>query len=505
MKKALLILHFFLMMATYGQNGRVGVNTSKPATSFDIAGMKDSSGNSLPTDMTGLQAPRLTRTELTAKGNTLYGALQTGALVYITDVSGGDTDGPRKNVASPGYYFFDGAAWQNILFSDGCTADSKKGIYNVKCFGAAGNNNTDDTAAIQSAINASGSTGGIVYFPPGEYKVTAAITISSSVILQGATPNTSLIIPYGSFDLFTFTGGSMGAGARDLHILGDNQTGGTCITVSNADRTGFENLIITNPYNAFNIFKANVCSISHCWVNAVKGEYGIKYWGYNSMNSDVLDLDNVQLSGRDGDSQSTGILIDGSIATVDIRHVACVAFGRGLWMKKTVAGASTPLFLQAYDLQVDYSYHENIRIDDGEEIFFTDLYAHGAQNSDGIYIGANVYDVHIQGGKITSHYKSGIYSDAKYVTIMNCGVFHNNISNGSGSGLHLGANSLGVTVSNNLFGYRLNYGAQRTAYGVTIESGASQVIITSNNITGNTLGSISGSPTNSVINNNIIQ
>ena len=54
------------MMATYGQNGRVGVNTSKPATSFDIAGMKDSSGNSLPTDMTGLQAPRLTRTELTA-------------------------------------------------------------------------------------------------------------------------------------------------------------------------------------------------------------------------------------------------------------------------------------------------------------------------------------------------------------------------------------------------------------------------------------------------------
>lgn len=223
------------------------------------------------------------------------------------------------------------------------------------------------------------------------------------------------------------------------------------------------------------------------------------------MNSDVLDLDNIQLSGRDGDSQSTGILIDGSIGTVDIRHVACVAFGRGLWMKKTVAGAAPPMFLQAYDFQVDYSYHENIRIDDGEEIFFTDLYAHGAQNADGIYIGANVYDVHIQGGKITSHYKSGIYSDAKYVTIMNCGVFDNNVSTGSGSALYLGSNSLGVTASNNLLGYRLNYGGQRTAYGVTIESGASQVIITSNNITGNTVGSILGSPANSVINNNIIQ
>ena len=115
MKKALLILHFFLMMATYGQNGRVGVNTSKPATSFDIAGMKDSSGNSLPTDMTGLQAPRLTRTELTAKGNTLYGALQTGALVYITDVSGGDNTGTqRASITAAGYYYFDGNAWQKI-------------------------------------------------------------------------------------------------------------------------------------------------------------------------------------------------------------------------------------------------------------------------------------------------------------------------------------------------------------------------------------------------------
>jgi polygalacturonase len=50
-------------------------------------------------------------------------------------------------------------------------ADTK----NVKDFGARGNGSTDDTAAIQAAITAAHNSGGIVFFPPGNYRVTSTV------------------------------------------------------------------------------------------------------------------------------------------------------------------------------------------------------------------------------------------------------------------------------------------------------------------------------------------
>ena len=103
-----------LYSTAYAQEGRVGVNTTTPKTTLDVNGKKDTSGNLLTTDITGLQAPRLTRAELTAKGNTLYGADQKGALVYITDISGGDATSQRINITAPGYYYFDGTVWVKV-------------------------------------------------------------------------------------------------------------------------------------------------------------------------------------------------------------------------------------------------------------------------------------------------------------------------------------------------------------------------------------------------------
>ena len=55
--------------------------------------------------------------------------------------------------------------------------DSKlKELVSVKDFGAVGDGVADDTAAIQAAINASG----MVYVPPGNYKLTATLILSSS-------------------------------------------------------------------------------------------------------------------------------------------------------------------------------------------------------------------------------------------------------------------------------------------------------------------------------------
>lgn len=47
-------------------------------------------------------------------------------------------------------------------------AESAVTAYNVKNYGATGNGTTDDTAAIQAALNAVPATGAMVFFPPGD-------------------------------------------------------------------------------------------------------------------------------------------------------------------------------------------------------------------------------------------------------------------------------------------------------------------------------------------------
>jgi len=57
----------------------------------------------------------------------------------------------------------------------------------VMDYGATGNGTTDDTAAIQAAINSFASPGGRVYFPPGTYKITGSgLTLQLSTSLIGA-------------------------------------------------------------------------------------------------------------------------------------------------------------------------------------------------------------------------------------------------------------------------------------------------------------------------------
>ena len=120
-----------LYSTAYAQEGRVGINTTDPKTTFDVNGKIIGTGKLLTTDMTGLQAPRLTREELTAKGDMLYGADQKGALIYVTDITGGNANSTsqRINISAVGYYYFDGIVWQAV--ANGASAAATEPWYNV--------------------------------------------------------------------------------------------------------------------------------------------------------------------------------------------------------------------------------------------------------------------------------------------------------------------------------------------------------------------------------------
>ena len=97
----------------------------------------------------------------------------------ILDIDATHTITIEGPVQSPATQIFDGAG--NVLFA-GYGAGARE-VY-PEWWGAQGNDSTDDTDAIQAAIDSLGSYGGVVSFRPGAYQNTG-ITLTSDVCLRG--------------------------------------------------------------------------------------------------------------------------------------------------------------------------------------------------------------------------------------------------------------------------------------------------------------------------------
>lgn len=150
-------------------------------------------------------------------------------------------------------------------------------VFNVKNFGATGNGVTDDTNAIQAAINAAilNRGGGTIYFPPGTYNVRKIST--QSFLIENTTDLN--FVGDGQPSLLRMTGSAGGGDWR-------------CFTVRNfAKRINFYNLAfdassVTNPDPAeqlhFIQFQglgaqpansgAQDCEVVGCWFGYTVGD-----------------------------------------------------------------------------------------------------------------------------------------------------------------------------------------------------------------------------------------
>jgi len=75
------------------------------------------------------------------------------------------------------------AAVAPILGDEGATAAET--IFNVKSFGAKADGSTDDTTAIQAAMDAAGVVGGKVFLPAGKYMTRGTLKVPAGVSVQG--------------------------------------------------------------------------------------------------------------------------------------------------------------------------------------------------------------------------------------------------------------------------------------------------------------------------------
>jgi hypothetical protein len=135
---------------------------------------------------------------------------------------------------------------------------------NVTDYGAVGNGVTDDTIAIQNAINAI-NNGGIVFFPKGTYLVTASIYFysnntlwfeSGASLLQGAAIN-NILMTYCASDVGEYNG------THDCVIYGGTFDGGafttnnTLVGTVHAKNITFANCTFRNAYGIWHNLEIN--------------------------------------------------------------------------------------------------------------------------------------------------------------------------------------------------------------------------------------------------------
>lgn len=136
---------------------------------------------------------------------------------------------------------------------------------NVKDYGAKGDGNTDDSTAIQTALDSLKAKGGTIFFPAGTYKISKSILFYSNQYLH--FDNGAVLLQGASIDnlLRTYSESSWGGynGVHDSYIYGGTFDGGsytlnnTLVGTSHAKNIVFENCCFKNAYGTWHNLEIN--------------------------------------------------------------------------------------------------------------------------------------------------------------------------------------------------------------------------------------------------------
>ena len=124
------------------------------------------------------------------------------------------------------------STWSDLSYASSGSGGSSGGggssdQLSVATFGALGDGSTNDTAAIQAAINASRTAGGgAVFFPPGIYRITSQLTLYDYVRLVGESMKTTTIKQTSTAAAGVFGHQLEGAGIEELTVLGPGSGSG---------------------------------------------------------------------------------------------------------------------------------------------------------------------------------------------------------------------------------------------------------------------------------------
>lgn len=162
-------------------------------------------------------------------------------------------------------------------------------VYDVRLMGAIGDGSHDDTTILQSTIDTViAAGGGVIYFPPGTYKLTTALTIAPAatdtdvaLVIHGASKHSTILQQTGAgenvLDIYDAAGDNgwpynVGVTVRDLGIRGDATTG-IGVRVENIHDVLLDNLDVRSVgEQGIYTVTAYVCRVMNCTARLCGGK-----------------------------------------------------------------------------------------------------------------------------------------------------------------------------------------------------------------------------------------
>lgn len=183
-------------------------------------------------------------------------------------------------------------------------------IFNVKSpqYGAVGNGSTDDTAAINAAYTAIGAGGGILYFPAGTYKVTAALTpwVNTMTVMGDGWNASTIATNSATLDVVTISGVVRVTNMRFLPSVA--RTAGREINITaGGNQVVIDNCFFNGYFNAINVGVGPVgLTIATCQFTNGTAATGI---GISFASGTDMLITNIEMDAASGSKPAVGILV----------------------------------------------------------------------------------------------------------------------------------------------------------------------------------------------------
>jgi hypothetical protein len=215
-----------------------------------------------------------------------------------------------------------GAAWEFIT-------DNSNGILSVKDFGAKGDGVTDDTAAIQAAVNAAMTGAGILYFPANDnsqfYKITAPINITTPITIVGAGPRYTIVLGVGMaagqyvFNISNAVSTNYFFSVRDIQLRSDNGQP-SAVLLKDSSYCLFKNVLLFNTLYGIDITNT---ALLGCFSNFFEQVHG-----YNNGASTIRFLSytgggHFKFDSCTFNANNIGFLVDSNSGLNNLELISC--------------------------------------------------------------------------------------------------------------------------------------------------------------------------------------
>jgi hypothetical protein len=414
----------------------------------------------------------------------------------------------------------------------------------VKDFGAVGDGTTDDTTAIQAALN----TGKNVYLPSGRYLVTSGLSMtSSSQRMYGVSGNG----PYGLTDTTATASTIIEWGApndgtarnvitinakthciiesiniRRLPGAGNLTSGHAVVFTNNAYFCEVRTCRISGTGNAISM-EGTGNQVIDCEIRALYGSYGIKYFGtgFDGANSSYRCIlqrvvaDQFEATGEGTPTSFNHVEYDSYAHSLIIEACAFLRGGNAIYMHDSANNNPTtgpfagyrsgPTWIHAFDLECDHQYSAGIVLDGGQGCFITTSWVGSTYTGNGIVTDNAWYgELLVTNSRIWGNRQFGILLNAGIDSCINNNIIAVNsappagVPNSNLAGIGVGSGVSNFAITGNKIGNDLAGNTVPQAYGIRIYGGPSNNYqIVGNVITNNTIAQIddNGTGTNKFV------